>query len=346
MNVKAIIPAGQAEITVNGLHQWDYGQKLEIHSADLPALIEVHFSCSGMESAVVRSCATVNGVAEVAIPDLCLEQTTPIVAWVYEIGETSGVTTKTIILPIIGRTRPQQAPTVPEEISDKYTESIAEINKQIGSLKDGTVEVKKAELSRWADNAGCANQDDEGNYIPDTYARKGELRSGSLVPAKAKEAQSAIYDDQANRIYLTYARKDKLEDGTLVPKQAKLLDSGANLQQTWAAGSKFAPGLISFYVCIPDKSYNLDGYLSAPANFIIELDGIAPKIYSNVADIPTYDEDDELHSYPVRLYFELDPESQTYSINVQWNLGTDYSSPFPTKTQVKYRYISAPYPQG
>lgn len=125
MNIKVIFPPGATRLSVNGLHQWDYGRKIEIHADDLPALVEVHFACDGMEEAVVRSCAVINGVAEAAVPDLCLEQTTPVTAWVYEVGETSGETVKTIILPIIARAKPQPSADIPEDVSDKYTEAIA-----------------------------------------------------------------------------------------------------------------------------------------------------------------------------------------------------------------------------
>lgn len=152
MPIKVIIPQGQTEISVNGLHQWDYGQTIEIHSADLPAMVEVHFACAGMTEAVVRSCTTVSGVATAAIPDHCLEQTTPITAWVYEVESgTSGYTSKTIILPIIPRTRPQVCATVPTEISDKYTESIAEINRIIATFTEGSVKAKLAERAEKAD---------------------------------------------------------------------------------------------------------------------------------------------------------------------------------------------------
>jgi hypothetical protein len=157
MNIKAILPQGLNEIIVNGLHQWDYGRKLEIHSDDLPALIEVHFACAGMTEAVVRSCAVVNGVAEAAIPDLCLEQTTPIVAWIYEVGESTGVTVQTITLPIIARARPQAGETIPTPVSDKYTELIAAVNEQVASLKKGSVTVNRALTADNARRAGSAD---------------------------------------------------------------------------------------------------------------------------------------------------------------------------------------------
>ena len=144
MNLTAVIPTGVTELTVNGLTQWDYGRKLEIHADDLPALIEVHFACVGMESAVVRSCAVINGVTEAAIPDQCLEQTNPITAWVFWVDETSGNTYKTITMPITPRTRPQPTNSIPTVVSDRYTELIGAVNAQVETLKDGSVVVNRA----------------------------------------------------------------------------------------------------------------------------------------------------------------------------------------------------------
>lgn len=182
MNIKAILPQGLNEIIVNGLHQWDYGRKLEIHSADLPALIEVHFACAGMTEAVVRSCAVVNGVAEVTIPDLCLEQTAPIVAWVYEVGETSGVTTKTITLMVTPRAKPQQGEGVPSSFSDKYTEMIAAINEQVAALRAGNVTVSaalKADNATNAENAKYATKADSATKA--SVADGAPIKTGEVM---------------------------------------------------------------------------------------------------------------------------------------------------------------------
>ena len=121
MSIKVIIPEGLTEITANGLHQWDYGQQLEVTCEGLPSLVEVHFACAGMSEAVVRSCSvSALGVLTAAIPDRCLEQTAPIYAWVVVIGASSGTTVLQITLPIIERPRPEAAASLPEEIVDKY----------------------------------------------------------------------------------------------------------------------------------------------------------------------------------------------------------------------------------
>lgn len=175
MNIKATIPAGVDAITVHGLTQWDYGRKLEIRSDDLPAMVEVHFACAGMKDAVVRSCNVVGGVVEAAIPDTCLEQTSPVIAWVYEIGTTAGATILTITMPITARTRPQPGATIPEEISDKYTEAVAAMNAAVAQLTAGNVivrQAKEAEVAGQAREAAFANRaefDHKGNVIAETY---------------------------------------------------------------------------------------------------------------------------------------------------------------------------------
>ncbi len=146
MAVKAIIPSGWGEITVHGLHQWDYGQTLEIQSVDIGTKVaEIHFACKSMTEAIVRPCSFTNGVGSVAIPDRCLEQTFPITAWVYEVGESSGVTVKTITLPIIERTRPQLGEEhIPEAVSNRYAEAIEEMNELLEKQATGEIVARKA----------------------------------------------------------------------------------------------------------------------------------------------------------------------------------------------------------
>lgn len=147
MNIKATFPAGVDEIIVHGLHQWDYGRKLEIEADDLPAIIEVHFACPGMDEAVVRVCSATGGVATVAIPDRCLEQASPITAWVYEVGENYGQTIKVITLNIMQRARPQAGDDIPVEIADKYTEAVGVMNDTIARMPEQFLEKKGGRIN-------------------------------------------------------------------------------------------------------------------------------------------------------------------------------------------------------
>lgn len=199
MTLKAIIPPGQTEIVVNGLHQWDYGRILEIHSDELPALIEVHFACVGMKEAVVRSCTAISGVAKVAIPDACLEQSAPITAWIYQIDSSEGATIKTVTMTVIERPRPQVNESVPTIISDKYTELVDAINEQVEALKGGEVTVSRALTAESANTATSANT---AEYATHAYtagaAEKAKLADTATTATRASTADQAVTAYSAN----------------------------------------------------------------------------------------------------------------------------------------------------
>lgn len=170
MSIKAIFPAGVEALTVHGLHQWDYGQTLEITHPDLPAILEVHFAAVGAQDAIVRAVDSAVGVAEVHIPDALLEQSRPVLAWVYLVGETSGTTMLTVTMPLQARARPAAAGPIPEAVSDKYTEALGAINGLVDSLKEGNVTVARALAADKAGEATKAMRDGQGNEIASTYA--------------------------------------------------------------------------------------------------------------------------------------------------------------------------------
>ena len=186
MPIRAIFTSGQTESTVNGLHQWDYGQKLEIYCDSLPTVVEVHFACVGMSEAVVRTCSVSSGCATVTIPDRCLEQTTPITAWVFEIddNEKSGTTTKKIILPIEARTMPSAVGDIPTENSNKYTELITAVNGAVTGLGNGTIKAQKAENADTANTAQIA-------YYASADTTKGTIEERLNIQASKDQIEYA-----------------------------------------------------------------------------------------------------------------------------------------------------------
>lgn len=160
MSIKVTFPNNQRIATQNGLYQWDYGQELEIESDELGSeIVEVHFASQNMSEAIVRSCSFVNGVGIVTVPDLCLEQASPVTAWVYLIDGTTGHTWGTINLPINKRTKPSMSREIPQEVSNRYTELITEVNRTVGALESGDVKAalaENAEKSDYATSAGSA----------------------------------------------------------------------------------------------------------------------------------------------------------------------------------------------
>lgn len=222
MSLTVIVPNGRTEITVNGLHQWDYGRTIEIHSANLPALVEVHFACTGMETAVVRNCAVVDGKTTAAIPDICLEQTTPIVAWVYAIGAASGETILTITLPITPRTKPQPNEAIPEYVGDRYTEAIAAMTGLIEGF-NSSKETMQAAI--------------KGDIV-------SEIESGEIV---AKQAGAAGRADEAD-----HADEADYADGA----DTAIVLNVAPLEKPNPGGSSFQINSAGIYVVVFENSFN------------------------------------------------------------------------------------------
>lgn len=168
MAIKVYFPSDTDSIIVRGLYQWDYGQTLELELPDIGTEIaEVHFACEGMSEAIVRTCSFVNGLGSVTIPDHCLEQTTPIKAWIFRIDGTQGHTTKVVTLPVNARTRPAKTKDIPQEYVNEYAQLIESVNSLVDELENGNVVVKTANSAKTAENANSAktaNQAGTANY--------------------------------------------------------------------------------------------------------------------------------------------------------------------------------------
>lgn len=94
-------------VTLTGLFQWDYGQKLQIKGLTLGETMEVHFSNVKDKEAVVMVATKQGDSYIVDIPNILLEKSLDIIAWIYAIGSNSGETVKTAILKVEPRIKPQ-----------------------------------------------------------------------------------------------------------------------------------------------------------------------------------------------------------------------------------------------
>lgn len=195
MAIRAIFPPGATTATADKpLHQWDYGQRLEIEADNLPALVEVHFEYEGIEEAIVRPCATVGGIGTVAIPDICLEQSSEIVAWIFCIDGTAGSTEKRVSIKVKARIKPQPGEDIPTEISDKYTEVITAVNDAVKSLEEGDVVVEGAKHAKSSEKISVEDYGEiDGTYLID-------MKNGAEVIPKADQANTTRrYGESARR---------------------------------------------------------------------------------------------------------------------------------------------------
>lgn len=224
MAIKVTIPAGKEAVTVSGLFQWDYGQVLDIECTDIGSeIVEVHFACSNMSEAIVRPCSFSNGVGTVTIPDQCLEQTTPITAWIYKIAGSAGHTVKTITLPITARTRPSIVrDEIPQEFIDKYTELITEINEAVENLESGNVTANKARNADTASYAATA-----GNASNAAYSTSA---GSATTSGKADTAKTA------NKLLLSQ-NYDPTSEGDTGSNRKHLIDSPGLYIVSWGTDS-------------------------------------------------------------------------------------------------------------
>jgi hypothetical protein len=200
MALKATFSAGETTKRISALYQWDYGQQLEIESADLPTLVEVHFACPDMSEAIVRVCSVSNGIATVTIPDRCLEQSNTITAWVYEIHGTTGSTTKAVVIPVTARTRPCRSAEIPQDVSDRYTELIAEVNEAVGKLTSGEIMVASAAKATSADRAISAENASTAAYATAAYrAEQANKADEATIAMAARGAMKADTATEAER---------------------------------------------------------------------------------------------------------------------------------------------------
>lgn len=257
MSLKAFIPSGQTALTVNGLHQWDYGQKLEIHDDDLPAEIEVHFACVGMAEAVVRSCNVVQGVAEAAIPDQCLEQTAPITAYIVEVGVDSRATTKVLVLTVSPRPRPQEAGTLTPAITDKYTELIAAVNEQVAALKAGNVTVARALT---ADTAAQAQTAKSATWSDETQlAHEAEWADEAGRAEKARDAETAATATSAVKATQADTAKELTVPNMHDPYTHTITQAGLYMVSYYSLGAYYTDMIYIPYVKC-DKAYGSAGH--------------------------------------------------------------------------------------
>ena len=210
MPIKVILPVDKTDVTTSGLFQWDYGQTLEIETAELGTeVVEVHFACSDMSEAIVYSCSFLNGVGTVHIPDRCLEQTSTISAWIYRINATRGYTWKVIHLPVTGRTRPSVNREIPHEVSDKYTQLISEINEMVDALEEGDVTAAKAQSATNANYATSAGNAANANHAVSADGATTASKAVSLMTTLVSETMTRTVSITAPGLYaIDYGKPD------------------------------------------------------------------------------------------------------------------------------------------
>lgn len=203
------------EIELEGLWQYDYGQKLQINGLDLPAVFEVHFAYKGLEKAIPQTGYTQDGVSVVDIPNSALAQPKTISAYIYLSDTSQGETTNKILLYMNKRIAPEGFEAQEDvdlfhhtlEAVNEYAERTAESEKSAESWVHGHEDYpERAEdnASYYAEQAkvlasGITKQVEEGIKSIDT---------------KTKESMSAI--NKAGEDWKTFLDSPVIDGGTFL----------------------------------------------------------------------------------------------------------------------------------
>lgn len=355
--IKAIFSEVIQTVTLTGLFQWDYGQKLQIKGLSLGETMEVHFSNVKDKEAVVMV-ATKQGESYIVdIPNSLLENNLDIIAWVYVIGSNSGETVKTAILKVEPRVKPQdfvsQNPDsqgLLEDVLDKINNNIkdnAEFKKNITTQQNNfenrvnnewntyktnltqqqtTFEKKVTDTQKAHETAVATKQND--------FEKAQTERQNAFE--KKQEGQQATFEENLTQNFDKFKHDvmsgDFVPAGTVFPFAGQTIPNGFVLCQgqelsrtTYkrlfdAIGTTYGSGDGSTTFNVP----NLSGTFPLGANNTYKLGqkGGEEKHTLTTAEMPSHTHTQNAHSHSAS---SSSAGSHTHSGNANWVDGHTHS---------------------
>ena len=152
------------------LHQWDYGQILQLLGLNLPDAYTVHFSNVGVGGTAKTQVGNADGVD---IPDEYLITGQPVYAWVYlHTGADDGETVYSVVIPVTARPQPTEEEPTP--------------------VQQGMIDQAIAALNAGVEAAEGAAQDAE-----QIATDLGDFETAIAAATAAKEAAEQSADDAA-----------------------------------------------------------------------------------------------------------------------------------------------------
>ena len=141
--VKVYFPPGKyyADIKDGELFQYDTGQILELHGLNLPATVEVNFSIRNSSPTTDRIGHTVNGITQVSIPNVLLEQSGDLKAYICVV-DADAKSTEYVVRGVISR-KPRSS----GNISTDPSGEVDMLSKAIQTVNDCTVRSEVAKES-------------------------------------------------------------------------------------------------------------------------------------------------------------------------------------------------------
>ena len=144
--VKVEMASGEKITVADPLVQWDYGQQIRVEGLTNVSRAEVHFASRARKYAIPVDAALEGEVLETKIPDELLQTGEEIRAHIYAVGENSGKTVYTIVIPVKKREKPEDY-TEPEHY-DRLEEIARKLDEKGDNIsyKDGYLQLLSGEV--------------------------------------------------------------------------------------------------------------------------------------------------------------------------------------------------------
>lgn len=252
MILHAIFTNNQNEVTTGELFQWDTGQQLCIEGlTDIDENTEVHFANNRMSQAIVKTGTFEDNALTVDIPNEFLQSGGVIhgKAWVYVTeSETVGQTIKTINIPIVPRTRPNDyvSPTDPD--SKGIVEQALEI------LRDGT-------KVSYVTSATVSNATETGKVYYTTVGSSKAL----IVPVSGNSSQVQFRLDRDGKIY---SRRREKRNGAY-PEWGSFADIAAGVDP------EVVRQIVENYISEQGIAEAVEDYLDANPTMVLKYDTVS-----------------------------------------------------------------------
>ena len=138
------------EITVDGLWQYDYGQRLQINGLNLPDVFEVHLFWKGLEETKVVTGYSENNKFYVDIPNESLKQRQAITVYIYLSTPETGKTVNTVMMFVNKRPEPEGFE-IPEDI-DLFHHTLTAVGEYTRQTKEAAhmADTRATESESWA----------------------------------------------------------------------------------------------------------------------------------------------------------------------------------------------------
>lgn len=177
------------EITVDGLWQYDYGQRLQINGLNLPDVFEVHLFWKGLEEAKVVTGYTENNKFYVDIPNESLKQRQAITVYIYLSTPETGKTVNTVMMFVNKRPEPEGFE-IPEDI-DLFHHTLTAVGEYTRQTKEAAqmADARATESESWAHGHKLYPERDKDNAK--YYAEQAKKEAAS-IPGRVEEGKKDI----------------------------------------------------------------------------------------------------------------------------------------------------------